>query len=69
MDSTSSIAGTLAHYIGLRRTPETINKRYELYQQVTPDDVMRVAKKYFVENERAIATLKFEPARTEARPE
>ena len=57
MDSTSSIANTLAHYIGLRRTPETINKRYALYRQVTPADVQRVASKYFVEGERTIATL------------
>jgi zinc protease len=62
MDSTSSIAATLAHYIGLRRTPETINKRYALYRQVTPDDVQRVARKYFVESERSIATLTSGPA-------
>ena len=62
MDSTSSIAATLAHYIGLRRTPETINKRYALYQRVTPDDVQRVARKYFVDSERSIATLTSAPA-------
>jgi zinc protease len=67
MDSTAAIAGTLAHYIGLRRTPETINKRYELYQKVTADDVTRVAKKYFVEKERTIATLKSETAKAEGR--
>jgi zinc protease len=68
MNSTPSIAATLAHYIGLRRTPETINKRYELYRNVTADDVMRVAKKYFVENGRTIATLKYEaePAKVSA---
>jgi zinc protease len=69
MDSTSSIAETLAHYIGLRRTPETINKRYALYQNVTPDDVQRVARKYFVESERSIATLTSapEPGKASAR--
>jgi zinc protease len=69
MDSTPSIAGTLAHYIGLRRTPETINKRYELYRKVTAEDVMRVAKKYFVETGRTIATLKFAPQTAEVRPQ
>ena len=69
MDSTPAIAGTLAHYIGLRRTPETINKRYELYRKVTAEDVMRVAKKYFIEKERTIATLKFAPETTEVRPQ
>jgi zinc protease len=67
MNSTPSIAGTLAHYLGLRRTPETINKRYELYRKVTADDVKRVAQKYFVENERTIATLKFEAESAKAR--
>jgi zinc protease len=69
MNSTAAIAGTLALSVGLRRTPETINKRYELYQQVTADDVSRVAKKYFVEKERTIATLKFDPAKAEGRPQ
>ena len=69
MNSTPAIAGTLAHYIGLRRTPETINKRYELYRNVTADDVTRVAQKYFVEKERTIATLKYEPAKAKARPQ
>ena len=68
MDSTSSIASTLAHYLGLRRTPETINKRYELYRKVTGEDVMRVAQKYFVEKGRTIATLKFEAEAGKARP-
>jgi zinc protease len=68
MNSTSAIAGTLAHYLGLRRTPETINKRYELYRKVTADDVLRVARKYFVEKERTIATLKFEPEPAKVRP-
>jgi zinc protease len=68
MDSTSSIAATLAHYLGLRRTPETINKRYELYRNVTSGDVMRVAKKYFVEQERTTATLTFEPGDGKVKP-
>jgi zinc protease len=59
MNSTAAIADTMAHYISLRRTPETINKRYALYQKVSPADVEAVAKKYFVENGRTVATLQF----------
>jgi zinc protease len=66
MNSTPAIASTLAHYLGLRRTPETINKRYQLYRNVTADDVMRVANKYFIEKERTTATLKFEPGAEKA---
>ncbi len=57
MNSTESIADTLAHYLGLRRTPETINKRYRLYASVTADDIRETARKYFVENGRTVTTL------------
>ena len=57
MNNSEAIASTLAHFIALRRTPETINKVYELYQKVTPEDVRRVARKYFAENSRTIVTL------------
>lgn len=57
MNNSESIASTLAHYVALRRTPETINRVYDLYQKVTPEDVRRVARKYFAENARTIVTL------------
>ena len=57
MDNSEAIAGTLARYVALRRTPETINKLYELYARVTPEDVQRIANKYFVEKGRTIVTL------------
>jgi zinc protease len=60
MNSTAAIADTLAHYLSLRRTPETVNKRYALYQQVTPEAITTVAKKYFVESGRTVATLQYE---------
>ena len=61
MNSTPTIAGTLAHFINMGGTPETINKRYALYQSVTPADVQRVAKQVFAESERTIAILLHEP--------
>jgi zinc protease len=60
MNSTAAIADTLAHYLSLRRTPETVNKRYALYQQVTPDAITAVAKRYFVDSGRTVATLQYE---------
>jgi zinc protease len=57
LDNSDSIAGTLASYVGLRRTPETINRLYDLYSQLTPEELRQVARKYFVENERTIVTL------------
>ena len=61
MDSTAAIARTLAHFLGLRRSPETINKRYSLYRQVSPADIQAVAKKYFVPQGRTTARLVFRP--------
>ncbi len=59
LDSTSSIASTLAHFLGLRRSPETINKRYRLYQAVTPADVQEISQKYFREEARTVAKLAY----------
>src|SRR5262245_57988140 len=57
MNSSSAIASSLAAYIGLRRTPETINKLFALYQQITPQDIRAAAKQYFTPNNRTIVTL------------
>ncbi len=57
MNSSSAIAAALAPYIGLRRTPETINKLFALYQQITPQDIRAIARQYFTPNNRTIVTL------------
>jgi zinc protease len=57
MDNSEAIASSLAPYISLRRTPETINKVYDLYAAITPEDVQTMARKYFVDRHRTIVTL------------
>ncbi|RMG48366.1 MAG: insulinase family protein [Acidobacteria bacterium] len=57
LDDPQSIADTLAHYVALRRTPETINKLYRLYDAITVEDVQAMARKYFVKAHRTIVTL------------
>jgi zinc protease len=57
LDNSEAIADTLAPYLALRRTPETINRLYELYDEVTPEDIQRVARKYFTKDARTIVTL------------
>jgi zinc protease len=57
MDNSEAIASTLAHYVALRPTPETLNRLYDLYDKVTPEDIREVARRYFVENGRSIVTL------------
>lgn len=57
MDSSDAIAGSIAGYIGLRRTPSTIDKLFDVYDTITPDDIRDMAAKYFVDRHRTIVTL------------
>jgi zinc protease len=57
MNSSEAIASSLASYIGLRRTPLTIDKLFALYDTITPKDIHDMAGKYFVDNHRSIVTL------------
>jgi zinc protease len=57
MNSSEAIAGVLANYIGLRRTPETVNRLYAVYDSITPEDIRKAAAKYFVVKHRTIVTL------------
>nr|WP_205501928.1 pitrilysin family protein [Rufibacter sp. SYSU D00308] len=57
MDSPDAIANALSQQIWLTGDPESLNRMYALYDQVTPQDLMDVAKKYFVESGLTIATI------------
>ncbi len=57
LDSSEAIASALAPYISLKRTPETIDKMFALYDTLTPEDVRAAASRYFVEKSRTIVTL------------
>jgi zinc protease len=51
----------------LRRTPETLNKLFDLYNSITPEDIQQMAKKYFVENHRTTVTLSHKEKQQDAR--
>ena len=57
MNNSEAIASTVARFIALRRTPETINRLYDVYASLTPEDLRAAARKYFVESGRTIVTL------------
>jgi zinc protease len=57
MDSSDAIAVVLASFVALRRTPETLNKLFDQYAALTPEDIQSAASKYLVENGRTIVTL------------
>jgi zinc protease len=56
-DSSEAIANYLAGYVGLRRTPATIDKLFALYARITPEDIRAMAAKYFLESNRTIVSL------------
>src|SRR5262249_29649562 len=51
------VANTMCHIISLTNNPESVNAIHALYDRVTPDDIMRVAKKYFGEQNRTVLVL------------
>jgi zinc protease len=57
MNSNDRIAGALAPYIALERTPETLNRLFDTYQTVTPGEIRDAVKKYFREESRTVVTL------------
>jgi zinc protease len=57
LESPDQIANQLAAFIWLTGNPESLNNYYSVYDRVTPQDVMAVAKKYFNSNTLTIATI------------
>jgi zinc protease len=57
MDSSDAIAAIVSSFVALRRTPDTLNKLFDEYAALTPEDIQQAASKYLVENGRTIVTL------------
>lgn len=57
LDDSEAVAGVLARYVALRRSPETINRIFDLYARITPEDIRAAARKYFTAETRTLVTL------------
>ncbi len=57
MNTANAVGNTLSHYIALTGNPQTVNRVYELYESVTPDAMIEVARKYFRPETQTIVTL------------
>ena len=57
MDNTGSVAGSLAQFIQLEPTPETINKVYAIYDRLAPADLMQMCAKYFTDRRMTVGVL------------
>jgi zinc protease len=59
LDNSEAIAASLAPYIALKRTPETLNKLYDLYASITPQGIQQMANKYFEDKRRTTVVLMY----------
>ncbi len=57
IDNPTAIAESLSAYTWLTGDPESLNRLYAMYDKVTAEDLMMVAKKYFVPEKLTIATI------------
>jgi zinc protease len=57
LDSSESIAATLASYMHFDRDPETINQLYNSFDNISADDIKRIANQYFIDENRTTVTL------------
>jgi zinc protease len=57
LDSSEAIASTLASYMHFDRDPETINHLYNSFDNISADDIKRIANKYFIDDNRTTVTL------------
>jgi len=57
MTASDSIAGLLVQFIALRRTPDSMNKLFDQYAALTPDDIRQAAAKYLVDSGKTVITL------------
>lgn len=61
LDSSEAIANALAGYIARTRSPESLNKVYRLYDQVSASDIQAMARKYFTSSARTPIEYQAQP--------
>ena len=57
LDSSQAIASTLAQYMHFERDPEVINELYASADAITPQDIVDIANKYFIDSARTTVTM------------
>ena len=61
LDNSESIASTLARFVRVRRSYETVNALYRTYEALEPDDLLRAARVYLRDAAIVQTTLSREP--------
>ncbi len=60
LDNTERIGATLARFVRHDRSFDTLNKVYRVYASLTPEDLLRTARKYFQDRRLVMTTLAHE---------
>jgi zinc protease len=58
LDSPDAVAGALARFVALSGGIEAVDRLFEAFGEVTPDDVLGAARKYFEPRRRSVVVLK-----------
>jgi zinc protease len=62
LNNTEAVAVAVSQYLRAASSPGTIDRLYDLYARISPEDIQRVANKYFVAKNRSIVTLGASPS-------
>jgi zinc protease len=57
LDNPNTVARNISHYIQLTGDPESVNRVYQMYDAVTPEDIMKVAARYMTKENRTVVIL------------
>lgn len=61
LDNTETIASTLARFVRLRRSFDSLNNYYRIYEALTPEDLLNAARTYLTDERMVVVTLSKEP--------
>ena len=68
LDTPGSVAFTMARILNLTGDPATLNRVYEQYEKVTPDDIQRMARAVFQKTRQTVVTLSHSAKSAESDP-
>jgi zinc protease len=57
LSNTEAVAVAVARFLRAARSPDTIDRLYDLYARISPEDIQRTARKYLVAKNRTVVTL------------
>jgi zinc protease len=61
LDNTERIAATLARFVRYRRSYDTLNELFRVYESLTAEDLLDAARLYFTDNRLVVTTLSKDP--------